>query len=362
MYPLLKIQLTVPPGDCYQVMGQLPASRLTPGSVFQHTGIDFAGPLLTKYSYTRKPVTVKTYICVFVSFSVKAVHLEPVSDLTTDAFLACLRRFISRRGRPQHIHSDHGTNFVGASKETGELYKLLKQQYSQGQIIDFCTSQNIKWHFTPEKSPHFGGLWEAAVKSAKIQLKKVVGCQLLTFEELTTVLCQIEACLNSRPLVSTTTPDEDGIEYLSPGHFLIGQPIEALPDKSDTTSSISLLKRWNLCQQIIRSFWNRWSSEYLTQLQKYTKWHSCQQNIKVGDIVLLKDQQLFVNNWPLGRVITVHPGADGKVRVVTVQTASNVYKRPVHKIVLLLPANEDFKTSSSGAGMLAPPTGLLATH
>ena len=98
-----------------QLMGQLPIERLTPGPVFDKVGVDFAGPVQTKYAHVRKPVIIKTYVCLFVSLSVKAVHLEPVSDLTTDAFIAALRRFTSRRGKPSLILSDHGTNFVGAT-------------------------------------------------------------------------------------------------------------------------------------------------------------------------------------------------------------------------------------------------------
>ena len=96
----------------------LPTGRVTPGQVFEEVGIDFAGPVSTKYGHVRKPVIVKSYICVFVSMSVKAVHLELVSELTTVAFLACLRRFISRRGKPQIIWNDNGTNFVWSQQRT----------------------------------------------------------------------------------------------------------------------------------------------------------------------------------------------------------------------------------------------------
>lgn len=192
-------------------------------------GVDFAGPISVKSGPSHKPVLVKSYICVFVSLTVKAVHLETVSDLTTEAFLALLRRFVARRGKPSLILSDHGTNFVGAARELKDLADFLSLQNTQGGISDFCSCQHIAWDFLPEHAPHFGGIWEAAVKSLKTHLRRVTGNIRFTFEELTTLLTQIEACLNSRPLVPLPS-DDDGIEVLTPGHFLIARPIESLPD------------------------------------------------------------------------------------------------------------------------------------
>ena len=151
------------------IMGQLPKERI-PDSIFDRVGIDYAGPVLIKHAHVRKPTIVKAYVCVFVALSVKAVHLELVSDLTSEAFLACLRRFIARRGSPLLIWSDHGSNFVGAARELKELVKFLKQK-TQRVISEFCTTQRIQWKFIPEHAPHFGGLWEAAVKSMKTHLR-----------------------------------------------------------------------------------------------------------------------------------------------------------------------------------------------
>ena len=164
----------------------------------------------------HKPVLVKAYISVFVCLAVKAVHLKLVSDLTSKAFIGALRRFISRRGKPLLIWSDNGTNFVGAANELKTLFAFLQAEESEQGIVDFCSAQSITWKFIPEHAPHFGGLWEAAVKSAKLHLRKVVGENKLTFEEYSTVLTQVEACLNSHPLCSLPDSD-DGIEALMPG-------------------------------------------------------------------------------------------------------------------------------------------------
>ena len=180
-----------------QLVGQLPAERVTPGIVFQRVGVDYAGPISVKYGYIRKPTIVKSYVCVFVSLAVKAVHLELVSDLMSEAFIATLRRFIARRELPSTIWSDHGTNFVGANNQLCEFFEFLRQQSTQDSITDYCSAMSIEWKFIPEHAPHFGGLWEAAVKSLKNHLKRVMGDARLTFEELTTVLAQIESCMNS---------------------------------------------------------------------------------------------------------------------------------------------------------------------
>ena len=133
--------------------------------------MDYAGPFLVKYGVVRKPTIAKTYLCVLISMTVKAVHLELVSDLTSEPFIAALRGFIARRGYPSLLWSDHGTNFVGANRE---LNQFLESQITQGNISEFCSTRNIEWQFIPEHSPHFGGLWESTVKSVKTHLRKIV--------------------------------------------------------------------------------------------------------------------------------------------------------------------------------------------
>ena len=319
-----------------QMLGQLPVDRLIPGPVFQHTGVDYAGPILIKRGSVRKPTLVKAYVCIFISLSVRAVHIELVSDLTTEAFIATLRRFIARRGKPSVMRSDNGSNFVGVARTPKDLFQFLQDQMTQRTVSEFCSSQSISWKFIPERAPHFGGLWEAAVKSMKTHLRKIVGDVKLNFEELMTVLTQIEACLNSWPLATLPDPS-DGLEVLTPGHFLIGSPLETLPDCSHSYQPLKLLQRWRLCQALVNHFWRRWSVDYVVQLRKYTKWKLPSRNLKVGDLVCLQDEGLVPTKWPLARVTAVHPGKDHLVRVITVQTSRGTYKRPVTKIALILP-------------------------
>ena len=227
-------------------------------------------------------------------------------------------------------------NLVGAARERKELFQFLEECKTRDAISQFCSTQRIVWKFIPERAAHFGGLWEAAVKSMKTHLKRTTANVKFTFEEMSTVLTQIEACLNSRPL--TPLPcDDEVIEVLTPGHFLIGRPLEALPDPSSSYQPVSLLRRWHLCQSVIHHFWKRWSTEYISSLRRFAKWHRPTRNVEVGDVVVLHEDNLIPTKWPLARVTEVHPGNDGLIRVVTIKTSTGIFKRPVTKIALLLP-------------------------
>ena len=180
--------------------------------------MDYTGPVLVKSGRIRRPVVTKAYIAIFVSLYVKPLHIEPVLDLSTEGFIATLHRFIARRGKPTIISSDHGINFVGAARELKELYHFINNSKTRDAIMDYCSHQGIHWKFTLEQVPHFGGLWEAAVKSFKGHFMKIVGEVKLTCEEHSTVACWIEACMNSRPLTHLPEP-ADRLEVLTPGIF-----------------------------------------------------------------------------------------------------------------------------------------------
>ena len=277
-----------------QQLGELPAERVSTTPAFDSTGLDFAGPFTLKRGYTRKPSYIKAYLCLFVCLSTKAIHIEVVSDLTTASFLAALKRFVARRGCPTTIHSDNGSNFIGARNQLRELYNFLQSEDTDSTIHQHLLKHRITWDNIPERAPHFGGLWESAVKTMKYHLKRVVDSQILTYEELATVSTQVEACLNSRPLLATTSHDSDGITPLTPGHFLLLKPPTAYPDYPKLPEEPCKLKKWHLCQSIIQHFWDRWSHEYLQTLQARSKWKTPQPNLQVGDIVVLKEDKTFV--------------------------------------------------------------------
>ena len=192
-----------------QLLGQLPPSRVTPAKPFSQSAVDYAGPVFIRHGGQRSKSTSKAYIALFICMATKAIHLELVSDLTSDAFIAALKRFIARRGIPDQIFSDNGTNFRRASSTLHELYKLFQSNGFEQTTQDFTSAQGIKWSFIPPSAPHFGGLWESGVKSVKFHLRRVVGGTILTFEEYYTILTQIESCLNSHPMFAISNDSRD---------------------------------------------------------------------------------------------------------------------------------------------------------
>ncbi|XP_063986884.1 uncharacterized protein LOC135167530 [Diachasmimorpha longicaudata] len=161
----------------------------------------------------------------------KALHIELATDLSSEAFLTAFRRFISRKGVPEHVCSDNGTNFVEAAKELRELYDFVDSSNFTEAFGSYALSKRIEWHFNPPLSPHFGGIGEAAVKSFKHHLRRVIKDQKLTYEQLNTLLIEIEAILNSRPLYTLSADPNDPLA-ITPAHLLIGRSFNAFPERS----------------------------------------------------------------------------------------------------------------------------------
>lgn len=317
-------------------MADLPSIRFESIRAFQNVGLDYAGPFEFKESNRRKSPRQKGYIVIFVCFSTKAVHIEFATSLSTPSFLAALDRFVARRGLCQSITSDCGTNFQGAANYFSQIQKFLKDNNQD--IAHHLASKEIKWNFIPPAAPHFGGLWEAAVKSAKRHLIRAIGTLILTYEEMYTLLTRIEAILNSRPIGAMTTDPNDG-DYLSPGHFIVGTPLLSPPEEDFTETKMNRLERYQLLQQAAQSFWKQWSQDYLQTLIPRNKWTTSQPNLQVGDVIYLQNKDSSPLEWPIGRVIETYPGPDATVRAAKVKTPHGTYVRPVHKLVPLPPSD-----------------------
>ncbi|XP_053691646.1 uncharacterized protein LOC128740150 [Sabethes cyaneus] len=257
---------------------------------------------------------METYELKTVTY-VKAIHIELVGDLSTGSFIAALRRFLARRGKPRLIECDNATNFKGASRELAELKRQFNSQQMQQSITSSCTEEGIEFKFIPPRSPNFGGLWEAAVKSLKAHLRATIGNAVLTAEQLTTLLAPIESCLNSRPLTQMTAEPED-LEVLTPGHFLIHRSLTAPAEPSLENVPINRLDRWQVVQEYVRRLWRRWSTEYLSGLQPRTKWTREKDNIAIGTMVLVKEENLPPLKWRFGRIVHIFRADDGNIRVV----------------------------------------------
>nr|XP_049696300.1 uncharacterized protein LOC126054500 [Helicoverpa armigera] len=311
------------------IMGNLPADRVEADFPFSTVGTDFAGPFLITDRKGRGCKITKSYLCIFICFRYKCVHLELVSDLSMEAFLLTLKRFIARRGKPKVIYCDNGRNFVAAAKDINSFLES-----SSDSIKDSASREGIEFRFSPAYAPHFGGLWEAGVKSAKFHLYRVLKNIHLTFEELSSLFAQIEAILNSRPLCPLSPSPQD-LSPLTPGHFIIGRPLTSLPSPYLLDYSTNRLDRFQRLEQARQHFWKRWSTEYVTELQQRTKWKVRCQELKVDDLVLIKDDRTPPLCWRLGRVSKLFPGTDGVPRVADVFTSQGTIRRAINRLCLL---------------------------
>ena len=316
------------------LMGDLPGARLRPVRPFYNSSVDYAGPFFIKDGKLRNRKMIKVYLCVFVCFVTRAVHLELTTELSTSSFLQVLNRFIARRGIPNSMYSDNGTNFVGAHRELKAIKINLKNIAKDDMWTAHLAETGIQWYFMPARSPHMGGLHEAAVKSAKRHLLRVVGDAKLTYEQFYTIVCQVEGIMNSRPLFPCSNDPTD-LSVLTPGHFLIGDHLKAVPNGPGMMSTCKM-KDYIRLQQLTSHFWKRWYREYLHTLQQRGKWQRQKaSSIKKGAMVLLRDDNIPTQQWRLGRIRECFPGKDGQIRVVDVQTTTGVTRRAVTTICQL---------------------------
>ncbi|XP_058063848.1 uncharacterized protein LOC131213749 [Anopheles bellator] len=321
------------PRQFTQQMGSLPVPRVNPSPPFTHTGIDLCGPFVVA-SGMKGNRNIDVYVCIFVRFATKAVHLEVVEDQSTQAFISGLMRFVSLRGRPNVIYCDNGRNFVGAARELHRLRDVFNDAQFQHHVVELAADEGICFSFIPPRSPNFGGLWEANIKVAKRLLKAASRGARLRLIEMQTFMHQISAILNSRPLTAIRTSPED-VEALTPAHFLIGRSSFNTPATLKDDETEPLHTRWKRVQRMAQHFWTRWRSEYLAHLRCAAKSTRKMPNAEKGQIVLIGDDNLPVSRWPLGVITQVHPGPDGAIRVADVKTGSRVYRRNVRLLAPL---------------------------
>ncbi|XP_069964211.1 uncharacterized protein [Bactrocera oleae] len=209
-----------------QQMSSLSKSRVMVAPPFTHTGLDYCGPFNVCRGGKRSTTMTKTYGAIFICMATKAVHIELAENLLTQAFIDVFDRIISRRGICSVLYSDNGTQFVGVSRVmTSKDLQSWRNIYATQHVSSFGT----QWKFITPAAPHHGGLWEAAVRSAKRHLYRTISHQILRYNQLITLLVRIEPSLNSRPLVPLHH-DPSGCYALTPGDFLIGRPLNSRPE------------------------------------------------------------------------------------------------------------------------------------
>ena len=311
-----------------QKMASLPKDRVTPEKPpFTFTGVDCFGP----FEVRRGRARAKRYGVIFTCLTLRAIHIEVANSLDTESFINALRRFIARRGRPEEMRSDNGGNFVKGEKE---LRREI-QDWNQTQIHDFLVQRNIKWTFNPPAGSHHGGVWERCIRTVRKVMRAITKEQLLDDEGINTLMCEVEAIVNGRPLTKLSDDPRD-LEPLTPNHLLLLRNGPKVPpgifSKEDNCSS----RRWRQVQYLANVFWRRWIREYLPSLQERQKWNKTRKNLMINDIVLISDERTPRCSWPLGRVLEVHTNRrDGLVRSVKVKTSTSLLVRPVDKIILL---------------------------
>ena len=335
----------------HQKMADLPEKRIENTPPFTHCGLDCFGPYVIKEG--RKEI--KKYGLLVTCMFSRAIHIELLDDLTTDAFINGLRTVIAIRGSIRSIKCDRGTNFVGASNELDKSFHEVKEEV----LKQFLLENNCEFSMNSPYASHMGGCWERHIRTIRNvlngMLQKTDG--RLDSSSLRTFMYEVMSIVNSRPLNVDNLNDSEGLEAITPNH-LITMKSKLMPAPGVfVETDLYIKKRWRKVQFLANQFWQRWRKEYLLVLQQRQKWHSSNRNVKVGDIVLLHDDSVIRGQWKLCRVCETITSEDNLVRRVKIQVGDSeltkdgkrtnktcILERPVNKITVLLEGMDDSHT------------------
>ena len=317
-------------------MSDLPVDRVQPTPPFTYVGVDTFGPWEVIARRTRGGhANSKRWAILFTCLTCRAVHIEVVDSMSSSAFINAFRRFIAIRGEVKEIRSDQGTNFVGATDDLG----IDVVRVGVDPVKTFLHDRGISWVFNPPHSSHMGGVWERIIGVTRRILDSMLldsSSKQLTHEVLITLMAEVTAIINARPLVPVSS-DQDCPEVLSPTMLLTQKRCSSVHFECQ---SVDPRIQWKYVQSLADTFWKRWRTEYLQTLQQRRKWKTDEPNLKTGDVILLKEKGVYRNSWPLGRVVKVFPSQDGKVRKVEVMVVqvdkSTFFMRPISELVLLV--------------------------
>ena len=327
-----------------QMMADLPEDRVEAAPPFTYVGMDCFGPFLTR----RGRSETKRYGLLLTCLCSRAVHIEMLDDMSTDALINGLRCFIAVRGAVRHIRCDQGSNFIGAENEL----KAAMVELQSDKIASYLLDHQCDFIFNAPSSSHVGGVWERQIRTIKNVLKSTLAlCPgRLDDSSLRTLFYEAMAIVNSRPL--TLVSNDPAEEPLTPNHLITMKSATLLPPpghfvKEDMYSQ----KRWRRVQYLTEQFWSRWRKEFVLSLNQRQKWSTPRRNVRIGDVVLLIDSDTPRMQWPRGIVVDTKTSGDGLVRRVKVrvgtsrldkrgrlETAISVLERPVQKVVVLMEA------------------------
>ena len=327
-------------------MAELPDDRVEPAPPFTNSAVDYFGPFVIKEG--RKEL--KRYGVLFTCMASRAIRIEVAATLETDSFINALCRFLCRRGPIRQLRSDQGTNFVGARRELKEGLDRLDHTRIRNEL----QHHNCDWlvfNMNVPSASHMGGVWERQIRSVRNVLASLLqsNSTQLNEESLSTLLCEAEAIVNSRPLTVDSLNDPLSPYPLTPNHLLTMKTKVVLPPPGVFQSAdMYCRKRWRRVQHLANEFWVRWKKEYLQSLQQRQRWTKPRRETRVGDVVIMKDDDQPRNKWQLARVVETFPSADGHVRKVKIAVAdreldrsgkqvrpTKFLERPVQKLVLL---------------------------
>ena len=318
------------------MMSDLPEDRVHPTPPFTYIGVDTFGPWDIVTSRTRGgQANSKRWALMFTCLTTRAVHIELIESLSSSSFINAFRRFTAIRGEVKVIRSDQGTNFVGATDDLG--IKAVKVQNEPPST--YLHSKGVTWIFNPPHSSHMGGVWERMIGITRRILDSMLSditSKHLTHEVLSTLMAEVSAIINARPLVPVSN-DQDCPDILSPSLLLTQKPSSSV---HYAFLPVDPRVQWKYVQSLADTFWKRWRTEFLHTLQQRRKWKTDEPNLKIGDVVLLREKGVNRNSWPLGIVVRVFPSEDRNVRKAEVRVCrgdkSTTFIRPISELILLV--------------------------
>lgn len=329
-------------------MADLPPERVKPSPPFTYCGMDCFGPFLVKQG--RK--VNKRYGLLFTCFSSRAIHVEMLDDMTTDAFISGLRCFIAIRGTVRQIKSDQGSNFIGAKNELKEALKEVNEE----RLAVFLSEKQCDFSMNAPYTSHAGGVWERQIRTVRSILQATIELSSGRLDDasLRAFLYEAMNIINNRPLTIDNLNDPNSLEPLTPNHLLTMKSVKALPPPGTfVREDMYARKRWRHVQYLAEQFWSRWRKEYMANIATRQRWHAPRRNLHVGDVVMVQDDGLPRNEWRLGRVVDTTTDRDGLVRRVKINLGDrklgkkgerlckpSVLERSVQRLVLLLEAGE----------------------